>query len=124
MIGGNQRRIVAKAARTLEPRLQAAIVQLAEAHDYAHDVRTGMWEYAIEIDALQALGLSASDLRGLVADGYVRHAREVAKRGDRVRRFLPSASRDFSKRACFIITKAGLLLTSIEFVRSESQRAA
>ena len=108
MIGGNQRRIVAKASKILEPRLQAAIVQLAEAHDYAHDVRTGMWEYAIEIDALKALGLSASDLRALVADGYVRQ-REVTRRGDEVRRFLPSASRDFSKRACFIITKAGLL---------------
>jgi hypothetical protein len=104
--------------------VQNAVVQLAEAHDYAQDVEAEPWQYAVEIGNLKAVGASDSDLRWLAERGYVEHAREVTRPGDASRRFAPPRGACFAKRTCFILTKAGLRLTSVTSCRTPRRRAA
>ncbi len=125
MIGEIQRRIVATAVDRIVPRIQPAIVQLAEAYDYAYDVRADRWQYAVEIEALRRLGLTARDLKWLVNNKYAKHAREVTKPEDRLRKFRPSRTLVLTDRSCFVTTTAGMALTTIEVIRPmAAQRAA
>lgn len=124
MIGDKQRRFVETAGQRVAMPIQAAIVKLAEAYDYARDMQCDLWDFAVEIDALTALGLSVDDLRWLVASGYVRHGLEVTKRSDAARNFNPDRDLDFSKKTCFVITDAGLRMTTTVPVESRLQRAA
>ena len=55
--------------------IQAVLVQLAEARDYARDVGCDRWQYAVEIEGLTAAGVSVHDLWELVSNGYIEHAR-------------------------------------------------
>lgn len=111
MIGGRQRIFVAPRGEWSAPCLQRAVVQLAEAHDYGQDGEVEPWQYAVEIESLFAVGATESDLRWLVEGGYVEHAREVTGPRDLSRRFMASRGSKFSKRACFVLTEAGLRLT-------------
>ena len=54
-----------------------------------------------------------SNLRWLLEGGYVEHAREVTGPKDLSPRFVPSRGSKFSKRACFVLTEAGLRLTCV-----------
>ena len=57
------------------------MVHLSEAHDYARQTCCDLWEFAIEIDTLAALGLSRDDLRGWSpADRRVRTGDHQARR--------------------------------------------
>ena len=98
MIGERQRRFVGSAGQHVATPIQAAIVRLAEAYDYARDTQCDLWDFAVEIDALMAIGLSLDDLRWLVTSGYVRHGREVTRRSDAARRFRPARNLNFTKR--------------------------
>ena len=89
-------------------------MRLAEAHDYACDKQCDLWDFAVEIDALTAIGLSLDDLRWLVTGGYVQHGREVTRRSDVARRFRPARNLDFTKTTCCVLTDAGLQLTTAE----------
>lgn len=70
MIGERQRRFVELAGQPVAPPIQAAIVRLAEAHDYARNTQCDLWEFAVEMNALTAIGLLCDDLRWLVTNGY------------------------------------------------------
>jgi hypothetical protein len=85
-------------------------VQLAEARDYAGDAHRDVWDFAVEIAGLTALGLTVSDLRWLVSKGYVEHACEVTKPDDPVRRFRPGSNLTFVKETCFVLTQGGVSL--------------
>ncbi len=113
MIGARQRSFVAPRGEWVAPDLGRAVVQLAEAHDYAQDGAVEPWQYAVEIDSLFAVGATERDLRWLLEGGYVEHAREVTGPKDLSRRFVPSRGSKFSKRACFVLTEAGLRLTCV-----------
>jgi hypothetical protein len=104
--------------------IKAALVRLAEAYDYARDMQCDLWDFAVEIDALVAVGLLPDDLRWLVTSGYVQHGREVTRHSDAARRFQPAGDLTFTKTTCFVLTEAGLRLTSAEHVASGLQRAA
>ena len=124
MIGEMQRRIAATAVNRIAPRIQPGIVQLAESCDYAHDVRADRWQYAVEIDSLRKLGLTTGDLEWLVGNGYAEHAREVTKPDDRTRKFRGGRKLVFTERTCFVVTAAGMSLTTVEVVRPAAARRA
>ena len=104
--------------------MQAAIVRLAEAYDYARDTQCDVWDFAVEIDTLLGMGLSYDDLCWLVTRGYVQHGREVSGRSDAARRFRPARDHHFATTTCFVLADAGLRLTTTEPARSGWKRAA
>ena len=113
MIGLRQRQFVGRQEEPVTPCVQRAVVQLAEAHDYARDTEAEPWQFAVEIESLMALGATVGDLNLLVHRGYAEHAREVTRLSDTSRRFTPPRGLGFAKRTCFVLTEAGLRLTAI-----------
>ena len=91
----------------LGPRLRLGLAELLRALDYARAAKRDLWDFAVEIATLRALGLAESDFRWLVCLGYVEHAREVTKLEEDGRQFLPLGELSFSKRTCFILTDRG-----------------
>jgi hypothetical protein len=124
MIGERQRQFVGKAGQQVARPIRAAIALLAEARDYACDMQCDLWDFAVEIDALWALGLSLDDLCWVVASGYAEPRQEVTKRRDMSRRFRPARNLDFDKNTCFVVTNAGLRLTTVTVPARRLQRAA
>jgi len=124
MLGEKQRRFIGLPGQHVATPIKAALVRLAEAYDYARDMQCDLWDFAVEIDALVAVGLLPDDLRWLVTSGYVQHGREVTRHSDAARRFQPAGDLTFTKTTCFVLTEAGLRLTSAEHVASGLQRAA
>jgi len=88
-------------------KVSAGLRALLEALDYAEDVQSDVWEFAVSIRRLQQLGCTETDLRWLVRKGYVQHAREVTAPGDNGRYFRPTGDLTFSKRTCFVLSPAG-----------------
>jgi hypothetical protein len=124
MIGEKQRRFIGSAGLLVSPRVQTAIVQLAEAYDYAYQAQCNLWDFAVEIDALKAIGLSYDDLCWLVVNGYAKCGQEVTKRDDMVRKFHPLQDMKFTRKTCFIATNVALRLTTSEFAFTRQRRAA
>jgi hypothetical protein len=124
MIGPRQRQFDNRQEVSLPPCMQRAVVQLAEAHDYACDAQADPWQYAVEIESLLELGATGDDLQALVQDGFVVQAREVTRIADTVRRFATPRGSDFTKRTCFVLTDAGLQLTSVTSAPMPRRRAA
>ncbi len=87
-------------------RATAALRELAASWEYARDVGSDPWEFAVEIGDLVALGLGRSGLRWLATKGYVQHGREVASAAPS-RRFQSKVSLAFTARTCFLLTDAG-----------------
>ena len=112
MIGGQQRRFTPRGLRYWAPSIQAVLVQLAEARDYARDVGCDRWQYAVEIEGLTAAGVSVHDLWELVSNGYIEHAREITTPSDPTRRFRAGENARFGKSSCFVVTDAGLQFTT------------
>ena len=62
MIGAKQRHFIERLEEAVPPSVQRAVVQLAEAHDYAQDAEAEPWQFAVEIESLLALGATVDDL--------------------------------------------------------------
>jgi hypothetical protein len=124
MIGETQRRFVGTAGQHVAKTIQAALVRLAESYDYASDSQCDVWDFAVEIGELTALGLSSEQLRWLIINGYARHGCEVTKRGDAARDFRPSYSLKFTNKTCFVPTDAGLCMTTNAPIERVIKRAA
>lgn len=115
MIGGEQLRLhIEMGVTNLASEVQAALVQLARAYDYARDKQVDPWEFAIEIERLIDLGVTTSDLRWLVSNGYAEHAREITRPEDEGRKFQRSRNTAFTKDTCFVLTEVGLLMARAE----------
>jgi hypothetical protein len=84
------------------------MAELAEASQYAADSGRDVWDFAMEIRALRAVGLTDNDFRWLICKEYVRHARETTPPGGSRRSFEPADELRFSERSCFVLTEAGL----------------
>jgi hypothetical protein len=91
----------------LAANLQPGLRKLAEAYFYAKDVNRDVWDFAVEIHALRAAGLTTSDLRWLVCKGYAVHRVELHRPGDNERKFRAASDLKFFKRSCFVLTPAG-----------------
>src|SRR6476660_6420472 len=89
------------------PRAQAAFEELLKALEYAHELNTSVWDFAIELYCLRRLQLSNSDLRWLVAKGLIAHAIETTAPGDVDRSFKRPATLLLCKTACFVLTPRG-----------------
>ncbi len=88
-------------------KLIAALGTLLEALEYADDVGSDRWEFAVSVSELLSCGCVHNDLRWLVRRGYVEHAREVTVRGEDGRSFSPTGDMTFTKRSCFVLTDHG-----------------
>jgi hypothetical protein len=97
--------------------LSHVIAELLKAHEYAMRANRDPWDLAVEIDELRTRGATETDLRWLVCEGYVEHAREVTKVEDDSREFEPMGKLSFADRTCFVLTAAG-----VSFARAHSWR--
>lgn len=90
-------------------RFCVALGQCRDALAYAKASNRDAWEYAIEIDSLIHAGLSPSDLRWMVTQGYLQHAIEVTSVEDSQRRFLRARNLAFPPRTCFVLSTEGAM---------------
>ncbi len=102
-----EQRVAVPGYLSLSPPLQEALRLLRRAETTAQDAECPVWDFAIEIDALIALGLTTCDLRLLVQRGYVAHAVEISRPNDTSRRFRPWDNLCFQERTCFVLTASG-----------------
>jgi hypothetical protein len=66
-----------------------------------------VWQFAVEIDQLRALGLSHTDLRRLLHWGYLEHGRENARAANRQRFFQRLGTLVLPERTCFVLAAKG-----------------
>lgn len=66
-----------------------------------------MWDFALELRELRAVGLGNSEMRWLLRKGYIEHGKETTLPGESRRTFRRTAGSTFGKRSCFILTDAG-----------------
>jgi hypothetical protein len=88
-------------------RIIAGLTFLLQAREYADDVQTDIWDFALELRELRSVELGNSDLRWLVMKGYVEHARETTLPGEAQRSFRRTKGLSFNKKTCFVLTDAG-----------------
>lgn len=88
-------------------RIRAALAALSEAYDYALDLDTTPWDFALELSNLRRQNVTNSDLRWLTGRGYVEHGVEVTVTGDAERTFQHASGLTFSRRTCFVLTPSG-----------------
>jgi len=104
----NQDTPPAHPAQPLSQRMIAGLKFLVQAREYADDVQTDIWDFALELRELRSVELSNSDLRWLVMKGYVEHARESTLPGEAQRSFRRTKGLSFTKHTCFVLTDTGL----------------
>lgn len=86
------------------------IRQLLQCRRYAADVGCDRWQFAVEIDRLEKLGVTSSDLRWLVLKGFLEHQRELTAADDRSRRFSPGANLRFAPDSSFLLAEVAVPL--------------
>jgi len=89
--------------------LAVALEILWRAHRYAADTSVDAWDFAVEIEEFRRAQITSSELRWLLARGYVRHAAETAASDGR-RQFRQVAAASLSEASCFVISEEGLAL--------------
>ena len=92
--------------------LRAALVRLWHAYDFARDAHAALWDFAVEIGRLYETGLTTSDLRWLLAKGFVQHGDETSVYRDAHRSFAPSDGFNFLATTCFVLTEKGAVFVS------------
>lgn len=110
MIGHNLLTIYKPAVSqdTVPESLHEGVRLLWKSYLYASDARATPWDFAVEIDRLYECGLTACDLRWLVAKGFVNHARETSQHGDSHRQFSLAEGYSFDESTSLILTSSGL----------------
>jgi hypothetical protein len=83
---------------------------LADAYQYARELNCSLWDFAVEIETLQAAGCTNNEFRWLVCNGYVQHAPETTLPGEPARAFRHSRrppGLTFGRKTCFVLTDQG-----------------
>jgi hypothetical protein len=93
--------------RMLSPFHWRALRLLSEAWLAARSQRQDVWQFAVEIEQLRALGLSYTDVRCLLYWNYLEHAQERTTARSSQRIFLPLKALVLPKRTCFVLTAKG-----------------
>lgn len=95
------------AALLRTPGVCKALTALLEGYEYAHDLGTSPWEFAVEVSVLLKAGCMLNTLRWLARRGYAEYAvLSTADTGARGRR--PSGPyRERPEGPCFILTDRG-----------------
>jgi hypothetical protein len=89
---------------------RGALAYLVKPWTCAGELNFDPWDFALRLLQLEKLGVSQSDLRWLVSNGYVDQADEVTTYRDAARRFQPRADVAFTAQTCFVLTEAGASL--------------
>lgn len=97
-------------AVALSKGVRAALQQLLEARENAQRTNRDVWDFAVEMDYLQDVGLTSHGLRWLVQQGYVEHAEETTSATDNQRTFGPTGALTFPPRTCVVLTESGVRL--------------
>ena len=84
-----------------------SLTMLLRARDTARDLNFDPWEFAVGLPELVAAGLTGTDVRWLIAKGYVLQALERVKPRGKRRSFRRQANFVLTPRSCFILTAAG-----------------
>lgn len=92
----------------LRKALTQAIGLLYQAHLYSVNTSTSRWQFSIEASELLAFGLTRNEIRWLLHNGIVLHAREVTTTTDRERRFVGLRAHQIPIDCCFILSDEGL----------------
>ncbi len=106
----------------ISPHFQSAFTPLVEAYEYAEELGRDAWDFAVEIEVLQRVGLTNSDLRGLIYKGIVEHAREITMASEEERNFRKSCNSSFSQATCFVLTDVGVAFVRSYFGQISSKR--
>jgi hypothetical protein len=102
--------------------MRHAVVLLLRAFDSAGGQCPAAWDFAVEAAELRAAHLSNSDLRWLVAEGYVELAVETTPRG-RHRRFKKGCEVAIADKTCVVLTAAGVAAARALVANRESAEA-
>jgi hypothetical protein len=91
----------------MDDNLRAALALLRHAYACSEDGHADPWDFALEIGKLYEAGLAITDLRWLVAKGFVEHGDETSTYGDAHRSFTRSDGFNFLTTTCVVLTKKG-----------------
>lgn len=104
----------AHCSRALElallPRLRAGLALLLEAQNCASELNLDPWDFSLELRTLQNAGLGDSQLRWLLAQGYLQQAVDMTPAFADRRTFRAIANLTLHPCSCFILTRTGLAL--------------
>ena len=92
---------------TIGENARVALCLLSRAYSLARDAGADSWDFALEIDALVEARLTISDLRWLVAKGFVEHGRESSLYGAPHRSFRRGDGFFFDHSTCVVLTPDG-----------------
>jgi hypothetical protein len=87
---------------------------LLEAVEAARELQRDVWDFAVEIHNLRSAGLTNTDLRWLVCNGYLEQAIETTRPQAAQRTFRPARNLMLCNRSCFVLTPAGAALARRE----------
>jgi hypothetical protein len=97
-----------EASTPVSARVRNGLRMLLQAYEYAVDVETSLWEFAVERPEMRSHGLTSTDLRWLVMKGWVEQGIETTLPGEARRSFRSTKGLRFTKRTGFILTTLGV----------------
>ncbi len=107
----------------VRPHMSEALALLLQAHDYALELGQDSWDMAVELEILRSAKLSNSDLRWLLAKGYIDHAVEATGAEDAARHFRRSLLLKFSAPTCVVLTRSGVAVAREALTSDQSNVA-
>ena len=90
------------------PGLREALRLLLEAQVAAEHEGVDVWEFALGLATLQEVGLTVTQLRCLLHEGYVQQGVETTSPGARLRGFDRIQHLGVAEHSCFVLTPAGI----------------
>jgi len=105
----------------IDESLRAGLALLWRAYLCAQDTGVNVWEFALRTGRLYEAGMTASDLRWMVAKGFVEHGEETSGYDEPQRSFRRSNGYFFNNHTCLILTADGAALA--EHVFRETARS-
>jgi hypothetical protein len=92
----------------LPAQVRAALRVLLLGWDYAQKSQRDVWDFAVDLIHLRALGLTKNEIRSLVENEYVQHAVESTASADGRRVFRIQNVALLGDKSCFVLTPAGV----------------
>ncbi len=102
-------------SRLSDERLRAGLALLWRAYLCAQDTGVNVWEFALRTGRLYEAGITARDLRWVVANGFAEHGEETSDYHQPHRSFRRRNSYFFANHTCFILTPSGAALAEHVF---------
>ena len=102
------------------PDIPAALTRLVDAYRYAQQLKRDIWDFALELPALESTGCGRSDLRWLLCKGQALHGVERTATGDSKRKFEIGLNLSIQAESCFVLTAKGYRWAVEELSRTRS----